>query len=33
MCDTCRMKNSARYISKEHKQKERICKTLKLENI
>lgn len=31
MCDTCRMKNSARYISKEHNQKERIFKTLKLE--
>lgn len=33
MCDTCRMKNAARYISKEHNQKERIFKTLKLENI
>ena len=33
LCDTCRMKNSTRYIAKEHNQKERIFKTLKLENI
>ena len=33
LCDTCRMKNSTRYIAKEHNQKERIFKTLKLCNI